>query len=139
MLQRDYLAKVIESFTKRTSETLRDAVVLRSDEGVSETEDTLGELMELDPAMFLSLAPDSMVTMMRLGGNGEAVGDFVAYVLNALADASLISGDRDTARLRRDQARAVALAFGVSRDVVPEQYAEVDRDIQRARSEAGIG
>ena len=89
--------------------------------------------------MFLSLAPDSMVTMMRLGGNGEAVGDFVAYVLNALADASLISGDRDTARLRRDQARAVALAFGVSRDVVPEQYVEVDRDIQRARSEAGIG
>ncbi len=139
MLQRDYLAKVIESFNKRTSETLRDAVVLRSAEGVSETEDALGELMELDPAMFLSLAPDSMVTMMRLGGNGEAVGDFVAYVLNALADASLISGDRDTARLRRDQARAVALAFGVSRDVVPEQYVEVDRDIQRARSEAGIG
>ncbi len=139
MLQRDYLAKVIESCTKRTSETLRDAVVLRSAEGVSETEDALGELMELDPAMFLSLAPDSMVTMMRLGGNGEAVGDFVAYVLNALADASLISGDRDTARLRRDQARAVALAFGVSRDVVPEQYVEVDRDIQRARSEAGIG
>ena len=139
MLQRDYLAKVIESFTKRTSATLRDAVVLRSAEGVSETEDALGELMELDPAMFLSLAPDSMVTMMRLGGNGEAVGDFVAYVLNALADASLISGDRDTARLRRDQARAVALAFGVSRDVVPEQYVEVDRDIQRARSEAGIG
>ena len=139
MLQRASLAKVIESFTKRTSETLRDAVVLRSAEGVSETEDALGELMELDPAMFLSLAPDSMVTMMRLGGNGEAVGDFVAYVLNALADASLISGDRDTARLRRDQARAVALAFGVSRDVVPEQYVEVDRDIQRARSEAGIG
>ncbi len=139
MLQRDYLAKVIESVTKRTSETLRDAVVLRSAEGVAETEDALGELMELDPAMFLSLAPDSMVTMMRLGGNGEAVGDFVAYVLNALADASLISGDRDTARLRRDQARAVALAFGVSRDVVPEQYVEVDRDIQRARSEAGIG
>ncbi len=53
MLQRDYLAKVIESFTKRTSETLRDAVVLRSAEGVSETEDALGELMELDPAMFL--------------------------------------------------------------------------------------
>ena len=139
MLQRDYLAKVIESFTQPTSESLRDAVVLRSAEGVSETEDALGELMELDPAMFLSLAPDSMVTMMRLGGNGEAVGDFVAYVLNALADASLISGDRDTARLRRDQARAVALAFGVSRDVVPEQYVEVDRDIQRARSEAGIG
>ncbi len=33
----------------------------------------------------------------------------------------------------------MALAFGVSRDVVPEQYVEVDRDIQRARSEAGIG
>ncbi|MEY8436921.1 hypothetical protein AAK967_04145 [Atopobiaceae bacterium 24-176] len=139
MLQRDYLSKIIESFTKRTSETLREAVVLRSADGVAETEDALGELMELDPAMFLSLAPDSMVTMMRLAGNGEAVGDFVAYVLGALADAALISGDRDTARLRRDQARAVALAFGVSRDVVPEQYADVDREIQRARSEAGIG
>jgi len=59
MLQRDYLAKVIESFTKRTSETLRDAVVLRSAEGVSETEDALGvQLLIRDGAHGSELTPE---------------------------------------------------------------------------------
>lgn len=131
MLQRDYLSKIIESFTKSCEQSLRLALVTRSDDAITETEDALGELMELDPQTLLRLAPESFVTMMRLGGNGEATGDYVAYVLNALADAYLLQGDRETAVLRRGQARAVSLAFGVVGGDVPPQFEDLDGVLQQ--------
>ncbi len=80
MLQRDYLSKIIESFTKQMEVYLKDAVILRKTESIGEVEEALGELLELDPDMLLSLSPDSLVTMIALGGNGDALGDSVAYV-----------------------------------------------------------
>ena len=87
MLQRDYLSKLIESFTKQMEVYLKDAVILRKTESIGEVEEALGELLELDPDMLLSLSPDSLVTMIALGGNGDALGDSVAYVLARLGDA----------------------------------------------------
>lgn len=135
MLQRDYLTKIIESFTKHVEISLKDAVILRKSESIGEVEDALGELLELDPDMLLSLSPDSLVTMIALGGHGDAFGDSIAYVLARLGDAEAERGDKETAALRRQQARAVALGFGFNNQIVPEQFQELDREIQEARSQ----
>ncbi|BCV19065.1 hypothetical protein AAK684_03660 [Leptogranulimonas caecicola] len=135
MLQRDYLSKLIESFTKQMEVYLKDAVILRKTESIGEVEEALGELLELDPDMLLSLSPDSLVTMIALGGNGDALGDSVAYVLARLGDAEAQRGDKETAALRRQQARAVALGFGFNNQIVPEQFKDLDKEIQDARAQ----
>lgn len=138
MYQRDYLSKQIESFADAISNSLRRALVLQSQEGITETEESLGELLELDPTVLLALAPESFVTMMRLSGEGEALSDYVAYALDRLADGYLIQGEKDLSRLRRQQARAVASAFGVGSRNTPSEFAELERAVADARGRAGL-
>ncbi|MDJ1120992.1 hypothetical protein QJ043_00055 [Olsenella sp. YH-ols2217] len=148
MIQKDYLSKIIESFNKQVNVTLKDALVVRSEEGIRATEEAVGELLELDAATVLALTPESFLTMVQLSGTGDVVGDYLAYALDGLADAYLLQLNgsmseeqraevRAVAKLRRAQARAVALAFGIDRSGVPEPFRELDREVQRARSEAG--
>lgn len=148
MIQKDYLTRIIESFNKRVSITLKEALVTRSQEGIEETEEAIGDLLELDPKTVLALTPESFVTMVQLSGNGDVVGDYLAYALDGVADAYLLQLNgsmteeqrdeiRSLAKLRRAQARGVALAFGIDRSGVPEPFRELDRDVQKARSEAG--
>ena len=59
----------------------------------------------------------------------------MAYVLARLGDAEAQRGDKETAALRRQQARAVALGFGFNNQIVPEQFKDLDKEIQDARAQ----
>ena len=63
MLQRDYVLEIIGQFVEGVSRALSRAAAGEKD-GLVETEREIGELLELDHATALALAPDSLVTMM---------------------------------------------------------------------------
>lgn len=143
MIKRDYLQQLIQSFTDTCKTTLENALVKREASGIPATEEAIGELLELDPQTLLSLAPESFVTMVTLGGTGEAISRHVAYALNRLADAYLlqINSDMDesarenlknVAALRREQAAALLAAFDPTGAGVPEDFAAVDQEISQA-------
>lgn len=134
MLERDYVTRIIESFSKNAAHALRVTLILGNHQGIVETEKAVGEALELDPVTLFALDPESFVTMMRLGGNGEALGDYVSYVLENLADAYRDAGDSQTSKLRREQARAVASAFGVSRNSIPKEFKDLDIEIQNNKT-----
>lgn len=136
MLEKDYITRIIETFAKNIVRALHITLILENYDGVTEAETAVGEALELDPQMLFSLDPESFVTMMRLGGNGEALSDYVAYSLEGLADAYREAGDKETAKLRRAQARAVAAAFGVSRNSIPKEFKDIDREIQTKKANA---
>ena len=87
MLEKDYITRIIETFAKNIVRALHITLILENYEGVTEIETAVGEALELDPKMLFALDPESFVTMMRLGGNAEALSDYVAYSLEGLADA----------------------------------------------------
>lgn len=130
MLERDYITRIIETFSKNAAHALRVVLIAGNHRGIVETEKAVGEALEMDPTTLFALDPESFVTMMRLGGNGEALGDYISYALENLADAYRDAGDTQTAKLRREQARAVAGAFGVSRNTIPKEFKDLDAEIQ---------
>lgn len=132
MLQRDYVLEIIGQFVEGVSRALRRAVVGEKD-GLLATEREIGDLLELDHATALALAPDSLVTMMVLSGMGDSVAAYVCYALDRLARLYEAAGDEDTAGLRRLQARAVGESFGCDPAAPPAELAALDAELFPAR------
>lgn len=128
MLQRDYILEIIGQFVGGVSRALRRAVG-GDHEGLVETEQQIGELLELDYETALSLAPDSLVTMMVLSGMGDSVAEYVCYALDRLARVYERQGDEDTAGLRRLQAKAVGESFGCDPASTPAELADLDAEL----------
>lgn len=121
MLQKDYILEIVGDFVEGVAKHL-DAALAGDAEATGEVEQDIAGLLDLDPEVALSLAPDSLVTMMVLSGMGDSVASYVTYALVRVADAYEAQGDADTAILRRAQATAVAESFGCDLTAVPEGF-----------------
>ena len=126
MLHRDYLLEVIEQFVSTVSQALARALLERDLDAAVEVEEAIAELVQLDPETAMSLAPESLVIMMQLSGTGDAVAGYAAYALNRLGDAYERMGDAELASMRRDQALAVADAFGADINEIPEELRDLE-------------
>lgn len=122
MLQHDYILEIIQQFVNAVSGALARALREGDLDGAGQVEEAVGELLQLDADTAMSLAPESLVTMMQLAGTGDAVSGYVAYALNQLADAYDGMGRHELADTRRAQALAVADAFGADLGEVPEEF-----------------
>lgn len=127
MLHRDYLLEIIEQFVGTVSHALARALLERDVDAAQEVEAAVAELVQLDPTTAMSLAPESLVTMMVLSGTGDAVSGYAAYALNRVADAYELMGEFDLADERRDQAIAIADAFGADINEIPEELRDLER------------
>ncbi len=128
MLQRDYILEIVGQFVDGVGEALRQA--LGGDAGACEdVESQVAELLELDRATALSLAPDSLVTMMVLSGMGDTVAAYVCYALDRLSRVYEARGEHDLAGLRRLQARAVAESFDCDPATPPAELSALDAEL----------
>lgn len=132
MLHRDYLLDVIEQFVSTVSQALARALLQRDLDSALEVEEAIAELVQLDPDTAMSLSPESLVVMMQLSGTGDAVAGYAAYALNRLADSYERMGDVGIAAMRRDQAQAIADAFGADPNEVPEELRDVEARLRTA-------
>jgi hypothetical protein len=133
MLHRDYLLEVISRFVDGVIVALRRATFDRDVESAKDVEDSVAALLDLDPATAMNLSPDSLVTMMLLSGMGDSLAQYVSYVLDHVGDAYDDMGDAAKARLRWDQAQAVAESFDVDQNVVPEEFAALEAELEAAQ------
>lgn len=120
MLQRDYVLELIGQFAEAVSRALKHAQQHNDRASCEEVERQIGDLLELDPATALSLAPDSLVTMMVLSGMGDSLAAYVCYSLNALSRVYAQMGESDLAGIRSLQAKAVAESFGCDPEQAPD-------------------
>jgi hypothetical protein len=133
MLHRDYLLEMISRFVETVTVALRGALLEGSLESVQEAENSVASLIDLDPQTAMNLTPDSLVTMMLLSGMGDSLAQYVSYVLDHVGDAYDDMGDAAKARLRWDQAQAVAESFDVDQNVVPEEFAALEAELEAAQ------
>lgn len=126
MLQHDYLTEAVQLFVEAVSVPLSRALRRQDMSSAREVETAIAELLEMDRDMAMGLAPESLVTMMRLMGTGDSTSEYVAYTLDRLGDAYERMGEGDLARLRHEQAAAIGEAFGSDPTQVPEELLSVE-------------
>ena len=122
MLENDYLMRMILLFIRFLKQALGQRHV-NPREASQQLENQIADAVNIDAELFFSLAPESMVTLLQLGGFDERLAE---YMVRAFAfDASLLdeANMQQHAELRRNQMQALALAYGKSideQDLLPE-------------------
>lgn len=127
MLTQDYLVRMLVDFAAGIMRSMQRRTEKRDPQGAAEMlEGAIGQSVDLDGDMLLSLAPDSIASILQVSGTDPAVTEYVARSLMLAASYRAEEGNTAMARLRADQARAIAAAYG--HDLSSMQPADDDAD-----------
>ena len=130
MLQRDYVLAQINLFVQTVLEPLRLALEELDLDSVHTVEQAVGKLIDIDADTALALSTDSLVTMMKLSGICDSVAGYASYALARIAASYERMGKKQTAEVRRDQARKVAVAFGWNLSDIPEEFEDLEKSLR---------
>ncbi len=134
MFERDYLMKLILGYFKTIVIVIKQGEKEKDPEGAADLlEQAIGEATEIDGEVLLSLAPESIASVLQVSGTDPKVVGYVAHGLLLEAHYLMLACDFARAELREEQARALASAYGFD---LPDDLAEAE-DILREAAEQG--
>lgn len=135
MFERDYLMKLILGYFKTIVIVIKQGEKEKDPEGAADLlERAIGEATEIDGEVLLSLAPESIASVLQVSGTDPKVVGYVAHGLLLEAHYLMLACDFARAELREEQARALAAAYGFD---LPDDLAEAE-DILREAAEQGL-
>lgn len=135
MFERDYLMKLILGYFKTIVIVIKQGEKEKDPEGAADLlEQAIGEATEIDGEVLLSLAPESIASVLQVSGTDPKVVGYVAHGLLLEAHYLMLACDFARAELREEQARALASAYGFD---LPDDLAEAE-DILREAAERGL-
>lgn len=135
MFERDYLMKLILGYFKTIVIVIKQGEKEKDPEGAADLlEQAIGEATEIDGEVLLSLAPESIASVLQVSGTDPKVVGYVAHGLLLEAHYLMLACDFARAELREEQARALAAAYGFD---LPDDLAEAE-DILREAAEQGL-
>ena len=135
MFERDYLMKLILGYFKTIINVIKQGEKEKDPEGAADLlEQAIGEATEIDGEVLLSLAPESIASVLQVSGTDPKVVGYVAHGLLLEAHYLMLACDFARAELREEQARALASAYGFD---LPDDLAEAE-DILREAAEQGL-
>ncbi|WP_080803257.1 hypothetical protein [Arabiibacter massiliensis] len=122
MLEQDYLMRIFLQFAEIVR---RSWFVSRREHdpkaAADMLEDAVGEAVDIDGGTLLSLAPESMASILQVSDTDPRVVEHVARSL-MLASAYLREAGEDSlADLRHEQARSLDAAYGLDLPATPEE------------------
>ena len=115
MFERDYLMKLISDLVQALAKS-----IIQADEeenpylAARSLELAIGNAVDMDASLFLSLEPDSMSSMMAISSMDANGAEYIARSLALASVYNRQAGDSHLAGLRMAQAQAVASAYGLS-------------------------
>lgn len=135
MFERDYLMKLILGYFKTIIIVIKRGEKEKDPEGAADTlEQAIGEATEIDGGVLLSLAPDSIASILQVSGTDPKVVNYVAHGLLLESHYLMLACDFARAELREEQARALAAAYGFE---LPDDPAEAEELLRKA-AEQGL-
>lgn len=135
MFERDYLMKLILGYFKTIVIVIKQGEKEKDPEGAADLlEQAIGEATEIDGEVLLSLAPESIASVLQVSGIDPKVVGYVAHGLLLEAHYLMLACDFARAELREEQARALASAYGFD---LPDDLVEAE-DILREAAEQGL-
>ena len=138
MFEQDYLVHLLLQFFRG----LMRANELREEKDDPQAaadllESAIGEATEMDGATLLSLAPESIATVMQVSGIDPDVTQFVARSL-LLESVYLEEAGNDLLSIRAGQARAIAEAYGFDLPDDPSDFDAITEGLEEAALAGGF-
>ncbi len=138
MFEQDYLVHLLLQFFRG----LMRANELREEKDDPQAaadllESAIGEATEMDGATLLSLAPESIATVMQVSGIDPDVTQFVARSL-LLESVYLEEAGNDLSSIRAGQARAIAEAYGFDLPDDPSDFDAITEGLEEAALAGGF-
>ncbi len=113
MITQDYLMRMLIVFFQALMRARSRALNDKDMEGAAEMlEKTVGDAANMDANTLLSLAPESLAGILGATGVDPKLTEFMARSLMQAAEYRDKAGQGEIAQLRREQAKAVAAAYG---------------------------
>ena len=115
MFERDYLTRLFTNLAAAIRKTIFKEN--KDPRGSADTlEAAIGNATDIDGDALLSLAPESMASILQVTGTDPKVCGYIAHTLLLESQYLTEAGDDDLAAIRRGQAEALAQAYGVDLD-----------------------
>lgn len=113
MLHQDYIVRMLTELAAAVTRCVLNGDTKRSPEEAAEAlEDAVGNAVAIDGAAFLALSPDSIAQIMQVTGTDARVSEYVARSVMLASAYQAEAGNAELANLRREQAYAIASAYG---------------------------
>lgn len=113
MLHQDYIVRMLSELAAAVTRcVLRGENKRAPEESAEALEDAVGNAVAIDGAAFLALAPESIAQIMQVTGTDSRVSEYVARTVMLAGAYQAEAGNADLAALRREQALAIAAAYG---------------------------
>lgn len=124
MLEQDYLMRIFLQFAEIVRRSWTKAKGERDPKAAADMlEDAVGEATDIDGGVLLSLAPESIASVMQVSGIDPRVTEYIARGLLLASEYLHEAGDPQLADLRKAQARAIADAYGFD---LPDSLEELE-------------
>lgn len=133
MFERDYLMKQFMMFFQALTRSWEQMKEEEDPQGAADTlENAISTATEMDGAALLSLAPESIASIMRVTGVDPGV---VEYVSRSMLLESVYleeAGNAQLAATRAAQARAIAVEYGFSLPEDPSDFDAITEGLEEA-------
>lgn len=113
MFERDYIMKLLADLLQAIVKSMLQAEKEENPYLAAQTlEAAIGNAVDMDASVFMSLSPDSMASIMAISHTDPRSTEYIARSLALAAEYNRKAGFDEIADLRQGQAEAVAAAFG---------------------------
>ena len=113
MIERDYLMRLLLNLAQGIVRSMQAEKTANSHTDSAEMlEAAIGEAVDFDGETFLALAPDSIAQILQISGTDSRASLYIANSLYLASHYRAKAGQDELARVRKEQALAVARAFG---------------------------
>ncbi len=112
MLEEDYIIRLLMNFFAGIRRCIeREEERRQPSEAARELDTLVGDAVDLDPDMLLTLTPDSAAGLLKISGVDPRVVEYVSRTLLLSSSYYSEAGENDLAGLREQQAHALAEVF----------------------------
>lgn len=130
MFEQDYLMRILVQFAEIIRRSWTKASVERDPKSAADMlEYAVGDATELDGGVLLSLAPESIASVMQVSGVDPRVTDYIARSLLMASGYLHEAGEHELANVREGQARAIAQTYGLDLPDTPEELTKLLDDM----------
>lgn len=123
-IRNDYLLDMIQQFNLSIARAATEEHGAIKADALTDYNQVVSRVLDMPAEAVLELSPSSLVTMMQISAVDERLAVYMVYVLMRISDV-LVGTDLPLAGVRRDQACAIADAYGFSPDAVPPEVQDM--------------
>ena len=139
MFEQDYLVRLLLQFFQGLVKSLERYSEKEDPQGAADLlEAAVGDATDMDGAALLSLAPESIATVMRVSGIDPNVTQFIARSLLLESVYLVDAGNDGLAATRVGQARAIAAEYGFDLPTNPADFDSITEGLEEAALAGGF-